>query len=182
MMLRLVTPACLLIGLAVLAGWIWSWAPADLPPLVPLPVENATAPSTAAPLAPSDPPTLGWTKAVFHFPAADPVPVAAPAPEPVVAPPVVAEKELTLVGLVDVDGQRIALIRAANAEAPTHLREGMLIEGWTVHRIEPRRVILTRGTEERKLPFTAAAPDQPGIVPPGDAPPPPLPEPQPAPQ
>ncbi|OQX66489.1 MAG: hypothetical protein B6A08_20210 [Sorangiineae bacterium NIC37A_2] len=118
------------------------------------------------PLADLSPATLAATveQPLFRRSRTPPVPPP-PAKAPVVEddtppPPAKAEEPppLELLGLAVEGNRRIALVKLKPKGELRRLRQGETLDGWTVHAIEDRRLVLERGDRQEVLELFAAKP------------------------
>jgi hypothetical protein len=138
--------------LAVAIAGLFCWrAFQDLPEEAALPPKRqgpaaAGTPKPAA-LKPSSgatglPAFSAWTGSLFHFPEPSPTALEEPAEAPAfLAPPI------KLIGVLEVDGVRTALVAPQEGAAPVRLREGSTIGIWRVERLQRRALVLRNGMQ-----------------------------------
>jgi hypothetical protein len=83
-------------------------------------------------------------------------PVRTPVIEPVKAPPPPLPRgpdpnALELVGILAGDQQAVVLLKRRPSGQQVRVQQGDTVDGWTIDRIEPQRVILKHGTTEVAL-------------------------------
>jgi general secretion pathway protein N len=91
------------------------------------------------------------------------VPIAAPPPkQEVLAPPPPERPLLTLVGTIVSRKASVAMLQGSNAEAISRLRIGQENDGWRVHEIGLRSIVVEKGAQsvELGLPRPDGAPAQ----------------------
>ena len=91
------------------------------------------------------------------------VPIAAPPPkQEVLAPPPPERPLLTLVGTIVSREASVAMLQGSNAEAISRLRIGQENDGWRVHEIGLRSIVVEKGAQsvELGLPRSDGAPAQ----------------------
>lgn len=75
----------------------------------------------------------------------------APKPPPPVAPRGPDPNALTLMGVLAGEQQSFALLKRNRSGQDVRAQEGDVVDGWTIARIEPQRVILQHGSTEIAL-------------------------------
>lgn len=105
-------------------------------------------------------------------PAAPPAAAAAPPPPPA-PPPASLRQTHTLIGIVEADGERTALLRANAGAIVVRVAEGASLQGWTLHQVGPDALRVRAGDTEEVIEFPKTIPVAP-MRPPGPSQPLPM--------
>jgi hypothetical protein len=100
-------------------------------------VPKETAPPAA--LAPAELPVFSaFPGSLFFFPEAPEL----PQEEPTAMPPAFLVPPVRLIGILEVDGLRTALLVAGEGAPPMRVREGTMVGSWRVDQVQRRAIIL----------------------------------------
>ncbi len=154
MKLRLVSNSAMVAALVIACWLVWTSPLAPLPAYAPAHQIAAQPQSSELPKSADTPASDSWSKALFHFPVDAAAPVAAPEPAP---PQPVAVPPFKLLGLMETEEGRVALLDRGDGSKPVKVRESTMIDAWVVDGLARRAILLRRGDETLRLEIGRAA-------------------------